>query len=137
MAAPVSRRLSEELTALREGVLGRGVSLGEMMDHLQGRGFMLFLILLVAPFCQPVPLPGLSMLFGIVVAFIGLRITLRQKPWLPERLRRVVISGRTMGKLIGAAVWLIKWIEKWSRPRTVEHFEGRWTHSLYGIVVFL
>jgi len=131
------RRLSDELAALQEGVSEHGVTLGEMMDRLHGRGFMLFLILLSVPFCQPIPLPGLSVLFGLVIAFIGLRVTLRQQPWLPERARRIVVSGKTTEKLIAAAAWLIKWIEKWSRPRAIEHFEGKWVHSLYGLVVLV
>lgn len=130
-------RLSAELADLREGISEHGVTLGDMMDRLHGRGFMLFLILLSVPFCQPIPLPGLSVIFGLVISLIGLRITLRQKPWLPGRARRVLLSGKTMEKLFAAAAWLIKWIEKWSRPRSVEHFEGKWIHSLYGIVILL
>lgn len=130
------RRLSEELTALRESISEHGVTLGEMMDRLQGRAFMLFLILLSVPFCQPIPLPGLSVIFGLVVAFIGLRIALRMPPWLPERLRKIVVTGKIMDRLIGAATWLLKWIEKWSRPRSVEHLESSWTHSIYGVIIF-
>jgi hypothetical protein len=36
------------------------------------------------PFCTPIPLPGFSLPFGLVIAIIGLRLALGQKPWLPR-----------------------------------------------------
>jgi hypothetical protein len=40
-------------------------------------------IILVLPFCQPIPLPGFSTPFGIALMIFGFRIALRQRPWLP------------------------------------------------------
>ena len=134
MNAP--RRLSEELADLQSEITEHDVTIGQVMDRLQGRAFMLFVVLLSVPFCQPIPLPGLSIPFGAVIALIGLRIALRREPWLPQKLRKTVIAGKTMVRLIGAAAWLLKWIEKASRPRSVAHLKGSWTHSIYGLLIF-
>ncbi|MEO7599781.1 MAG: exopolysaccharide biosynthesis protein, partial [Opitutus sp.] len=62
------------------------VTLREVMAVLHGRGYVLFVMLLALPFSTPIPIPGLSTPFGLVIALIGVRLALGQKPWLPARL---------------------------------------------------
>ena len=58
--------------------------MGELEHKLQGRGFALFILLLSIPFCFPVAIPMLSIPFGIVIMFLGIRIALGRKPKLPD-----------------------------------------------------
>lgn len=83
---PRPLRLSEEIAGLLGVFAERSVTLREVMEVLRGRAYTLLLILLVLPFCTPIPLPGISTPFGLVVAVIGFRLALGQKPWLPARL---------------------------------------------------
>jgi hypothetical protein len=46
----------------------------------------MLLVVVTFPFCTPLPRPGLSIPFGLVVAFIGLGLSLGQKPWLPAMI---------------------------------------------------
>src|SRR5688572_13594976 len=80
------RRLSEELAALVEAFAERSVTLQEVLEVLHGRAYTLLLFFLALPFCTPIPLPGVSTPFGIVIALIGFRLSLGQKPWLPKKL---------------------------------------------------
>ena len=77
---------SQELRTLTEQFAQRPVRLAELLDATKGRGFHLLLALITLPFLTPIPLPGFSMPFGFVVALIGGRMALGQKPWLPQTL---------------------------------------------------
>jgi hypothetical protein len=90
---------------------------------LKGRGFAMLLLLLALPFCF-IPIPGLSTPFGIAVLLIGVRISLGQKPWLPQFIRRKSISPGRLAKLLEGAGKFARLMEKFVRPRM--HFLQRW-----------
>lgn len=87
------------------------------MDVLQGRGYTLLLILIGLPFCTPIPLPGLSTPFGLIIAIIGFRLALGKQPWLPRRILQTRIPAQFFPRLLGAARRLIKFLEWFLRPR--------------------
>lgn len=111
------RRLSEELDHLIAAFAERPVSLREVLDVLHGRGYTMLLLLLAIPFCTPIPLPGLSLPFGLVVAVIGLRLALGQRPWLPARLLDTRLPARFFPRLLGATRRLFRWLEHFLKPR--------------------
>jgi hypothetical protein len=96
---------------------GRALSLRQIVEILHGRGFDVLVIVLVLPFCQPIPLPGVSTPFGLALMFFGLRIALRQRPWLPDWLLRREISYDTLTKIIHGTVAVAKRLEKLVHPR--------------------
>src|SRR4051812_315439 len=51
---PPPRRLSNDLKDLLVQARGRSLSLGELEEILQGRGFALFILLLALPFSFPI-----------------------------------------------------------------------------------
>ncbi len=110
---------SRELRALAERFGDRPVQLIEIIDATQGRGFHLLLVLISLPFLTPIPLPGLSSLFGLVVAIIGARLALGKKPWLPQRLLRRQLPPRFLGRLLGGASRFVRLLEHLLRPRLV------------------
>jgi hypothetical protein len=59
------------------------MTVDQLQTGLRGRGVAMLLLLLALPFCV-IPIPGLSIPFGIAVLLIGIRIAFRQKPWLPK-----------------------------------------------------
>ena len=91
--------------------------LGELTDVLQLRGYNALLIFLAFPFVTPIPLPGLSTAFGLVIALLGLRMALAQKPWLPERLTARVLPSRLLPKLLLATSRAFRRLEKLLKPR--------------------
>src|SRR5215218_2291622 len=80
-----TRRLSEEFALILKEFEVETVTLREVLGLLHGRGYVLFVMLLSLPFCQPIPLPGLSTPLGLIIALIGVRLALGRKPWLPAR----------------------------------------------------
>lgn len=64
-------RLSEQFTHLIAMLSAYSVQLRDILAVMHGRAYTLLLILLSLPFCQPIPLPGSSTPFGVVIALIG------------------------------------------------------------------
>ena len=111
------RKLSEELADLQQRFERKPVTLREVIYTLRGRAYTLLLILLALPFLTPVPLPGLSTPFGLAIGFIAMRLSLGQKPWLPMRLQRKELPAGFFGKLFTVAARVIRFLEKFLRPR--------------------
>ena len=111
------RKLSEELADLQQRFERKPVTLREVIYTLRGRAYTLLLILLALPFLTPLPLPGLSTPFGLAIGFIAMRLSLGQKPWLPMRLQRKELPAEFFGKLFTVAARVIRFLEKFLRPR--------------------
>jgi hypothetical protein len=136
LPAPVKPlRLSEEMAGLIEAFAERSVTLREVMEVLRGRAYTLLLILLALPFCTPIPLPGVSSPFGLVIAVIGFRLALRQNPWLPQRLLDTKVPPRFFARLLGAACRLIRGLEFFLRPRWTCLLDAKPLHHGYGAIL--
>lgn len=136
MPSVSSTRLSEELERLLATFEHRSVTLREVFEVLHGRGYDMILILLAFPFCTPIPLPGVSTVFGIPVAFIGLRLALGQKPWLPRRVLDHQLPQKFFPKLLGAARRLVRFLEWFLKPRLC--WAIRWApvrHAIGGMIL--
>ncbi len=121
---PPARRLSTDLQELLDVAAGRSLSLGELEEILQGRGFALFILLLALPFAFPIAIPGLSVPFGIVIMILGLRIALGLKPSLPMFILRREVKYALLEKLVRFGLKLCAKMEKVVKPRM--HFLQRW-----------
>lgn len=119
-----ARRLSTDLRELLEIAAGRALTLGELEQILQGRGFALFILLVSIPFLFPVSVPGLSIPFGVVVMLLGLRIATGQKPQLPGMILRREVKYATLEKMVAFALKLTARMEKIVKPRM--HFMQKW-----------
>ncbi|MBK9991932.1 MAG: exopolysaccharide biosynthesis protein [Verrucomicrobia bacterium] len=131
------RRLSEELARLETMFAERAVSLQELIVLLHGRAYILLLMLLALPFCTPIPLPGLSTPFGFVIALIALRLTLGQKPWLPQKLLRTELPVGFFGKLVSFTRRMVGIFEKLLRPRLLPVTDSVVLQRLHTLVILL
>lgn len=114
---PVVRALSADLRALAEHFKDGPVRLAEIVDVLHGRGYRLFIVLLCLPFLTPIPLPGYSTPIGLLIALIGSRLALGQKPWLPRRVMEKKLPPRALPKVLNASSRLVGAFERFSKPR--------------------
>ena len=95
-----------------------GPSIGEITDAVGEKGFGLLLIVLSLPSALPIPAPGYSTPFGIVIALIALQMLMGRKTvWLPARLLRIRIKPSFAKKMIGAASKFLRAVEHLIRPR--------------------
>lgn len=132
-AAP--HRLSDELQHLISLFAERSVRVREVLAVLHKRGYTVLLILLAFPFCTPIPLPGVSIPFGVVIAFIGLRLALGQKPWLPGRLLDTELPAKFFPRLLGATRRLVRFLEYFLRPRLGRVLRWPVTRHLVGVMI--
>lgn len=111
------RKLSDELAMILREFEVETVTLREVLALLHGRGYVLLLMFLALPFCQPIPLPGLSTPLGLIIAIIGVRLALGHKPWLPQRLLDTRLSPKLFAKIFALTQRIVRWFERFLRPR--------------------
>lgn len=93
------------------------VTLREVLGLLHGRGYVLLVMLLALPFCTPVPLPGLSTPFGLIITVIGARLAIGRKPWLPARLLDTRLPPKIFEKVFAFTRKIILGFERLLKPR--------------------
>jgi hypothetical protein len=134
--SPISRgRLSTDIDRVLDAFAHREVSLGEIIALMQQRAYSFLLLIVALPFCTPVPLPGLSTPFGLVIAFIGLRIACGLTPWLPERMLRVRLPAKWLPRMFRAAEHPVRWIEHFLRPKFSVLVLTPALRRLHGVVI--
>jgi hypothetical protein len=136
-ALKTPRRLSEELRDLSENSKEGDIDMREVLSRFEGRVYTLFLVLLSLPFCQPIGLPGLSTPFGVVIALLGLRFALRQKPWLPEIILRTPIPSKFLPTVLNLGAKALSWLEKFLHPRLTWVFDLKPTQFISGMMIFI
>jgi len=81
------------------------MTLGDIIDQTAhaGFGFLAAFLALVA-----IPFMGLSLPFGLAIAFLGVQmIAGKNRPWLPGRLRRKVVAMSTID-------WIRRKVTRWT-----------------------
>jgi len=131
------KRLSVELNELAEKAQDAELTLGGLMEQLEGRVYTLLLVLLSVPFCQPAPLPGLSTPLGLMITLLGLRFAFRQKPWLPQRLLATRVPQKFLPIVLRGSAKLLGWVEKLLHPRMIGMFDYRAVQFFAGLAIFI
>ena len=116
-ALPPPPKLSVELARLRDQAAERAVTLREVIYTLQGRAYLLLVLLLALPFITPIPLPGLSTPFGLAILLIAARLSFGQRPWLSMKLQRKELPAGFLRKLFAVAERVLRFLERFLRPR--------------------
>lgn len=133
--SPATRTVSAELEFLIGQFHEHPVRLREVIEVMHGRAWTMLLVLLALPFCTPITLPGLSTPFGLVIALIGFRLSLGQKPWLPRRLLEMQLPPRFFSRLLGAARRLVRFLEFFLKPRMTWLLDLQTLHHAYGAMI--
>lgn len=134
-ASAPAGRLSADLRRVIEAFGHREVTLGEIIELMQQRAYLFLLLLIALPFSTPVPLPGLSTPFGMIIAFIGVRIACGLSPWLPDRMLRVRLPAKWLPKIFRAAERLVIWLEKFLKPRLSFVVQAPALRRLHGVII--
>ncbi len=131
------RKLSDELAMILREFEVETVTLREVLCLLQGRGYMLLIMLLALPFCTPVPLPGLSTPFGLIIAIVGARIAFGAKPWLPSRLLDTRLPPKSFAKVFALTRKIILGFERLLRPRMLWVTSTSLREQLHGVPIVI
>lgn len=123
----------EQLLALHSGE--QQLQLRHLFEALAGRGHAALLVVIALPFSLPLPLFGLSTIFGAILAFIGLRIAFRRRPWLPRWILAKPLRRETIAGLARRMARLEKHTRKFLRARSVWLCHQPSLHRAHGLTV--
>ncbi|MGE0171704.1 MAG: exopolysaccharide biosynthesis protein [Oligoflexales bacterium] len=134
--APINGgKLSSELSRLRE-LCGDGkLPLRTLVESMSARSHGLLTLFFALPFLLPIPVPGLSIIFGLIIFAAGLSMAVGKKPYLPNKLLDKEISGRTIGKILEKAASASKTVEKFVKPRGNFIASSGWIRPLNGLII--
>lgn len=130
-------KLSEELKELARRFETESVTLGEVVETLGERATGLLLVLISLPFMLPIPLPGLSMVFGLVAFLLAVGFVAGRPPWIPQRLRRSRLPPRFFPRLLSAGGRVISWMERRLRPRAQWTLSSPRRQRAHGVVMIV
>ena len=130
-------KLSAELANLQERAGERAVTLREVLYVLGSRAYLLLVVLLALPFVAPISIPGLSTPFGLAIAVIALRLSLGQRPLLSKNLQRRTLPAGFITKLFAVARKVLRFLEKFLRPRLTVLTDTRLLQQLHAGVMLL
>ncbi len=115
----------------------RGLSIREITGAVGEKGFGLVLMVLSLPSALPVPAPGYSTPFGIVIALLALQMMQgRQAVWLPRRLASIRIKPSIANTMLGTASKFLHKIEHYIRPRQ-KWIRGRAGQAGLAVVILI
>ncbi len=130
--------VSGQLHRLADAVSERGaMSLGEILDRLGPSALGLLILVLTLPALIPIPGP-FGMVFGSCLAFVGLQVLFGAKRfWLPERMRRVDVSGKLIRTIAEQGARWLEPLEVFLRPRRLKIITFAGYRPFYGVPVLL
>jgi hypothetical protein len=134
-ASDSSVEFSAELRQLSERYRERPTPLGDLLDGLGPRASALLVVICALPFSTPISIPGLSTPFGLVILLLATRYFLGLPPWLPDRLRRVVLPSAFFTRLLAASGKLVGWLERRLAARLHVVADADWKLRLHAAVV--
>lgn len=108
------------LEALLNQRTSERVTLAWMMERLGERSFGIVLLL----FAIIGLLPGISPLAGLLIIVIAAQMILgHHRPRLPRRIADREFDGRLLARLIRRVVPVLRWLERFIRPRWATPFQ--------------
>ncbi len=94
------------------------VSLGDITRIMGERGFGMLFIILSLPSAMPVPAPGYSTPFGILMVLLGLQqLVGKSSPYLPQWALNRELKSKTMAKIFNAGGAFFDKMEYLIKPR--------------------
>ena len=95
------------------------------------------MILLGVP-ALPLPTGGATHVFEVIAMLLSLQLIIgRDEVWLPQRWRRIVLAGSRQERFFNGLLKLIRWLERFSRPRLPWLFDHRLSKSVFGLLIIL
>lgn len=127
-------KLSDELEDWLSGDGDRTV--GSLLDLFGQRSFAILFVLLLAVPALPIPTGGATHVFELIAMLVALQLIVgRREIWLPQRWRRIELSGARRERFLAALMRLIRRLERFSRPRASFLFGNRAANAVFGLLV--
>ncbi len=117
---------------------GKDTTVGGFLDVFGRNSFALLFVILLGVPALPLPTAGVTHVFEIVAILLALQLVLgRDEIWLPKRWRRLELAGASQQKFLNGLLKVIRWLERFSRPRLRVLFGHRLSDIGFGVVVII
>jgi hypothetical protein len=112
-------RLSFALRRVLESLSeDKPLTLGLIVEATGERAFGVLMAFMALPFITPIPVPGLSIPFGLALFLLGLQLAIRKnRPWLPQRMLGYRLPQKFGKRLIQFLARVFKPLERVIGPR--------------------
>ena len=128
-------KLSSELIKLRDLCSQDKISLHDLIFSMTSRSHAVLPLILALPFLLPIPMPGLSVLFGLVIFMEGIAVAVNRKSWLPKRFLSKEISAKVFKKVFEHGIKISQRLEKIVRPRGSFLMRHPWMRPMNGSII--
>lgn len=129
---------AHEAAAAEAATPGNQVTLEELLALAGERTFGFLFVLLSLPSALPIPAPGYSIPFGVVMALLAVQLIRgAEQPWLPEKWRAKGFERQKVIGVIQAGLPWLRRIEAISRPRLTTVCTSRAGRLVMGIAIAL
>ena len=110
-------RLQTFLQQLAQTCRKEPLTLGDLFSEAAIQDQAVISLVSALPFLLPIPLPGLSMPFGALIAWTAVRMFLGKPFWIPAFLRNKIIPNDKAIQIFEKLSSLSRFISKWIKPR--------------------
>jgi hypothetical protein len=111
-------------------------TLGGLIELFEEKAFALVFVLLMGVPALPLPTGGATHVFEVVTALLALQLIVgRDEIWLPQRWRRLQLAGPGRQRFLNGLMKMIRWLERFSKPRFRFLFNHRLSSIVFGVLV--
>ena len=114
------------------------ITLNEILEIAGERTFGFLFVLLSLPSALPVPAPGYSVPFGIVMLLLAMQLIAgSEQPWLPEKFRKKGFERSSVQSILRKGMPWLERIEAIARPRITPVCTSRVGRMVIGLAIAL
>lgn len=114
------------------------VTLSNVLELAGERTFGFLLVLLALPSALPIPAPGYSAPFGVLIILVSAQMMVGlHRPWFPDKIRASSLSRKQAQGLIKAGLPWLKRLESFSKPRLSFISNTQLGRIVIGLIIIL
>lgn len=102
------------------------------------KSFALIVLVLMAIPALPIPTGGVTHIFEVIAMLMGLEMLVgRRTIWLPKSWEKRPLGSAVTHKTIPKLIGIIRWLEKYSRPRFSDLLDQTQFRAFLGLIIIV
>ena len=130
-------KLSHQLEILSKKIVDKNYTWGELQQELGLNAPCLALLLLSVPFLQPVPLPALSSILGLLMVLLGVDITGYRNISITAKFHKLHLPHRFLQIMFKTVSFILSKAEYLVRPRFEKIVDHQAVHFICGLIIMI
>jgi hypothetical protein len=111
-------------------------TIANLLDVFEEKSFAILFVLLMGLPAIPLPTGGATHVFEVITVLLALQLIVgRDEIWLPQRWKEKELSGPRQQKFLERLLRIIRWLEKFSKPRLRYLLNRRLSNVVFGLVM--